>query len=251
MDNNGIHDFAFLRAYSQFTVETYSGSPGASYTRTVIWAGWNDTTENEIAGSYNIGPFGSWTRYYPYALEVGDLIKKGGFDGLSFQNWGFQRMAFKSDRLGEFFNSGGHWYPEVTDHYLVVKFIDADENFHYGWIRCSVIDSGEVLIIKDYAYEAEPDEKIYAGDTANYVGVDELNTLVANVYSFNNTVFIYLGNEIYYKVDIHIYDLLGKEIYFNSTNKKYNAIELNEAKGIYIIQLISGEKEISKKLFLN
>ncbi|MBK9454600.1 MAG: LysM peptidoglycan-binding domain-containing protein [Bacteroidetes bacterium] len=41
----------------------------------------------------------------------------------------------------------------------------------YGWIRCSVIDSGRTLIIHDYAYELQPNYPIIAGDTVSYVDI--------------------------------------------------------------------------------
>ena len=254
LDNNGIFDFAFSRAFSHFTNATYSSLPGDSYSRTVIWAGWSGSPNNEIAGSYIIGPFGSWTRYYPYALGAGEVIKEIGIGGLSFQNWGFQRMAFKSYKNGGiFWNDGGNWFPEEVDQYLGVKFIDNDDEFHFGWIRCSVIDSGEVLTIKDYAYEIKPETGILAGDTigdTTTIAIEEINLLQADVYSFNNSIFINL-NELMKGVEIHIYDPNGEMIYSDEIRDQSTQIELNKAKGVYFVELISGEKKFRKKVYLN
>ena len=48
------------------------------------------------------------------------------------------------------------------------------------------------------------------GDTTT-VGINETNTLQATVYSFNTTIYINL-NDLINKVEVHIYDLKGKEV---------------------------------------
>jgi hypothetical protein len=65
--------------------------------------------------------------------------------------------------------SGSHLYGKwLGDHagpYLGVKFTDAEQNVHYGWVRVSLQQSGTKFsaTITAYAYETEPNQPITAG----------------------------------------------------------------------------------------
>ena len=248
MDNNGDLDFGFENGFSSFTVST---SLDVDYIkRNVQWVGWYGTSANEIAGYSNIGPFGSFTRYYPYAFNSGEIIKEG-IGGANFQNWGLQRMAFKSYRNDIFWRYGGSWYPEVSDKYLGVKFLHEDGEIHFGWIRCSVIDSCEGMIIKDYAYETIPEKKIIAGDkvgdTTN-VSIENQNNLIANIFSDNLTVYINLS-EIFPNLIVSIYDITGKLIIIERIEGDNKHIKM-KTPGIYIVNLVSEEKKFSAQLLI-
>lgn len=253
IDNNGVFDFAFLNGYSQFYTETSLGSPGAYITRNVQWVGPYSNDDNKIAGSYEsfTAPYGgSYNRYYPYALSVNDHID----DYLDFQDWGFQRMAFKSYLSGDFQHYGGNWYLkgiDVYNDYLGIKFLDSDGENHFGWIRCSVTDSAEVLIIKDYAYEMQIDVGIKAGDTSTYVDVsmEEMSKLNCTIYSFGNTVYVTMP-EIFTKAELRIYDLLRKEIYFTEIKQNQISIPLKVMSDIYFVQIVAEEGKSVKKIYL-
>ena len=191
--------------------------------------------------------FSYFDRSWPYALELNSLINSS----LQFQGGYRQWMAYSTTWWGAFSYTGGNWYPEVLDHYLGLRFKDGDNETHYGWIRCDVKDEGRTLVIKDYAYETEPDYPIRTGDTVSYVGIEEINTLNANIYSFNQTIYINLSEQINNDIEIHIYDLSGKEIYNATTLRQNNEILINESIGIYLVEIISGEEKYSKKLYLN
>lgn len=248
MDNNGTIDFAFLNV-------SYT-SQGATWNYSLIqkiWAGAYGTSANQIAGTSSTFII---HKYYPYALDFGDSID----NELSFQNAGYQRMAYRifityqtweGDTL-ENSAVGGHWYPEILDHYLGVHFVDEDHNYHYGWIRCDVKDEGRTLVIKDYAYESEYDIGIVAGDVGDTttVSVEEIKSLNASIYNFNNLIFINLDvliNGAY----IYIYDLSGKLIYSDEITDQFNQIKLNEPKGVYVVKLIAGENNLFKKIYIN
>ncbi len=146
MDSNGVYDFAFTN--QSFTVEDFT--LGTLLFQKILAGPY--VIENAIAGTSNyiFTAYGTVYRFYPYALE--DSIPVNNY--LSFQNWGFQRMAFKTYfEDGTLWDKGGNWYPEVLDHYLGMRFIDTAGCNHYGWIRCDVKDEGRTLVIKDYAYE--------------------------------------------------------------------------------------------------
>jgi len=255
MDNNGSVDFSFQRGNTQYITLTYYGSTGALCTRTVIWASFPESPENEIAGSYNSFS-SSMTRYYPYEIHYGDIIKKEGLDGLSFQDWPFQRMAFKQYSSGDLFNSGGNWFPGKIDRYLGVHFVDGDENYHYGWIRCSVIDSGDVLIIKDYAYELEVDKPIYAGDTLNFTAVEETHLPGITIYSFESYIYIiaddkYINSNQAKSASVKILNLSGELIFETTLNEKNTTIALNELPAsMYLVEVTLGNDKMVKKVIL-
>lgn len=180
--------------------------------------------------------FSSLIRELPFALNPGTVID----EALTFLPDYQQLLAFKTefDLTGELYNYGGHWFPEVIDHYLGVRFQDEELNTYYGWIRCDVKDFGRTLVIKDYAYETETDKPIVAGDTLS-VGIDNLlNTLHATVYSFNKQLYIHLNEST--ETKLSIFDLHGKEILNKANMFNLEVIPLNTyPAGIYIVELRS------------
>lgn len=256
MDNNGTFDFSFQRGNTQYSTLTYSGGAGHTFTRTVIWASFPDSPDNEIAGSYNTFS-SSFTRYYPYAINLGDIITIDEPDGLSFQDWPFQRMAYKLKiDGGNITGSGGNWFPEKIDRYLGVHFVDGDENYHYGWIRCSVLDSGDVLIIKDYAYEMEVDKPIYAGDTINFNAVEEIYLPGITIYSFESDIYIiadekYINSNEVKTASVKILNLSGELIYETTLNEKNTKITFDELPpSLYLVEVTLGNDKMVKKVIL-
>jgi len=249
MNNDGISDFAFLNRSFDFYTE-YS-----SYISHLeaIDAG-PQSPNNEIAAlTHVISPsYGGFTVYFPFALNESEMIN----DSLIFHNNSFQRMAYLYiDKSGFYFPKGGFWYPEVLDHYIGVRFIDTADCQHYGWIRCDVKDEGRTLVIKDYAYETKCDVGILAGDTiGDTTTVDIVGSgqgqLAAEVYSFENTIYVKL-NELMNDVEIHVCDLTGKEVYSSVLTTQSAQIKLNEAKGVYFVEIVSGENKMGKKVFVN
>lgn len=245
MDANGTIDFQFLN-WSYYTTDS---SLIFYQFRERIWA-IAYSEPNAFAGTFDKTYYG--TRFYPYALESGILIN----GAQPFQDAFIQRMAFRTFTVdgGTLvqMDQGGNWYPEVSDHYLGVKFIDAEECMHYGWIRCDVLDSGRTLIIKDYAYETKCDIGILTGDTIGdtvSVGIEEINSLEGSVYSFDATVYVKL-DELKKSAEIRIYDLNGKIVYSGTLKNEYSQIELKEPTGVYLVQIINGENIFTKNIYL-
>jgi len=251
LDANEVFDFAFLKGYALFSTLTYYGSPGANFTRTVQWVGGYGTSANMIAGSYEFFSGGSsgssFSRYYPYAMLSGDVIN----EELSFQNWGYQRMAFKSYiNYGIPWDNGGNWFPEKNDHYLGVRFVDDLNENHYGWIRCSVLDSADLLVIKDCAYELQTDAPIAAGDTVSYVDIEAISGLDVIVYSFSSDVFIQMKNIS--AVQVNILNLSGEKIYESDINQPNTIIPLDWViNGYYIVEVTSQKGRVVKKVYIN
>ena len=97
---------------------------------------------NLIAGNPHVifPSYGGFTVYFPYALTEGAIIDQ---DSLDFQNPGYQTLAYRyKGENSTYFPNGGHWYPEVFDHYLGLYFKDTADCYHYGWVRLDVKDSG-------------------------------------------------------------------------------------------------------------
>jgi len=256
IDGDGTGDFWF------WNVSYYTFSSFTTYIEK-LWAGAIGDSRNEIAG---LSTWPVTLIYKPYALLLGSLIDAN----LSFQNWGYQRMAWKISKSittweGEVFNlidTGGYWYPEKTDHYLGIHFIDDDEKYHYGWIRCSVLDSGRTLIIKDYAYERFVDSAIVAGDL---LGIEpnvtfnpevlqtDITVQLENktlVYSFNNMLYFNLPLSIG-NTDYIIYNLAGSAVFSGKFNGQHAEVNVNLPAGTYIVEFILNGYKHSQKIIIN
>jgi hypothetical protein len=255
IDGNGTGDFWF------WNVSYYTSDTGLNYIEK-LWVGAIGDSRNELAG-VSTWPISLY--YKPYALTAGLIIDSE----LSFQNWAYQRMAWKTTHLNEtwsggsvyIIHEGGYWYPEKTDHYLGIHFVDGDEKYHYGWIRCSVLDSGRTLIIKDYAYERFVDSAIVAGDLigiepninfnheALQTGITVRPENQTLIYSFNNVLYFNLtlstGN-----TDYVIYSLAGNTVFSGEFNGQYAEINTNLPAGTYIVELLSDGYKHSQKIIL-
>ncbi|MFI5172354.1 MAG: T9SS type A sorting domain-containing protein [Chitinophagales bacterium] len=247
MDNNGTFDFGFLIA--SWSYNYWNGSSETLRQRRRIWVG-PQFISNEIAGDYFYPSAGGSILYHPYAFSLSSNIN----EDLSFQYWGSQIMAGAHKKLeipDDWNFDGGHWIYDEESHYLGVSFYDEDACLHYGWIRCIVKDTANILIIQEYAYESNCETGIKAGDVIGdtTVAIQQLNSLNATIYSFNNTIYINL-NESFNSVQIRIYDLNGKVVYADKLKDQFEKIELNEAKGMYVVELVAGENKCAKKVYL-
>ncbi len=250
LNNDGVIDFAFLRRSFSFLKTTYSSGYITSHFSAQIVG--PEQFGNQIAGTMNtISPsYGATTNYYPYAVLFNEMID----ENMNFQFDGYQFMAFRfRGEYSSYWPFGGRWYPEVTDRYLGFYFEDTVNCFHYGWMRCDVKDFGKELVIKDFAYETKCDVGIHAGDIigdTTTVSISEINTLNANVYSFENIIYINL-NELDAEVKVSVYDITGKEIYSNSVQEKFSNFVLNQPANFYFVKLTSNKKELIKKIYIN
>lgn len=248
IDLNSIYDFAVLN--SSFTF--YNVYFSSIWSRQDILAGPLIST-NSIAGNsvHYSTTYGGILRYFPSALSNGIIIS----DELEWHNWGLQILAIR-----DYFNSGaniGHclycdWYgvdlPDIIDHYLGIKFIGNDAEMHYGWIRCDVKDDGRTLIVKDYAYEMQPNYPIVAGDTVSYVEINNYeNTLDAVVYSFDKK--LYVQTRLYSNTLLSIYDATGRIVFKSQLGSNSEIIDIAQfPDGIYIVTLRQNEKVYSRKI---
>lgn len=248
MNDDGVPDFFFHNNSFQY----YDTSWLSVRTMKNILAG-PDEMGNALAGIsnyFNTG-YNGFTWYYPFALEQTIAIN----EELTWQDTETQIMAlriFSED--GDLVGLGFYCYwseTETIDKYLGVKFKDLDNQLHYGWIRCDVLDEGRTLIIKDYAYEAIPEYPVVAGDTIHYVNAESLTQgFNATVYAFSNTIYINL-NEVMHDVEVYVYDVAGKQVYSNKIEDQASQIELLKSKGYYFVKLYSNKGELIKKIYIN
>lgn len=250
MNDDSIVDFAVLRRSFSFLKPTSLSGYITSHFSALFAA--PEVFGNLIAGTSNTfsASLGATTLYYPYALTEDVMID----ESLGFQSSGYQLLAFRYRGISSsYLPTGGLWYPEILDRYLGVYFADTADCYHFGWIRCDVKNDGKELTVKDYAFELKCDTGIAAGDKigdTTTVGISELNTLDASVYSFENVIFIKL-NEANKEVQIRVYSLSGKEIYSDKIRNQFNKINLNVTKGVFFVELFAGESRYNKKIFLN
>jgi hypothetical protein len=175
----------------------------------------------------------------------------------SFRNDNYQTLAAEIDVFDSPFLPfhQGNWYPwlgyDITNHFLGFRFEDESSNKRYGWIRCSVIDSGQTLIIHDYAYESKPDTPILTGDTigdTTTVNIQEGELLGLSVYSFGNSVFI---NTLLNNVQYRILNLQGEVITDGFITSGSSKFELSSvATGIYLMECRQGQERKTYKIFI-
>jgi hypothetical protein len=248
LDDDGLNDFNFFNKSFTTTV-FYMDIANIK----ALFVGAFDTMQNGIMGSYfTLSGGGGYTYYRPYALEQNNMVGSSN----NFFNDNYQTLAREVDKLDSPFEPthDGNWYSfygvQILDHYLGFRFTDEESVKRFGWVRCSVIDSGRTLIIHDYAFELQPDYPIFAGDTISYVNIyDQENTLGASVYSFNKNVYVHVNNFKNTKVVIH--DLTGKEILKTELIDNYSTIDMSlYSAEIYLVTLMHDDKIYSKNIMI-
>lgn len=237
MNDDGIFDFQFENWLKNVTFYDYYGEPSGSLDCFLQWAGGYFNLNNQIIGISNSVYTSSSPSiavyYYPFALEIGDIISSNK----DWQSWYWQRMAFKGYIDNNFDNiatNGGYWWPGADEKFLGVRFADTEDQVHYGWIRCSIIDSAEGLIIHDFAYETTPDYPILAGSLTSYVGLEESNTTQIQLYAFNGTISI---KNAPLNAQLLLTDLSGKIVINQTLHAGDQSYGLALPAGIYIAQI--------------
>ncbi len=245
MDNNGTFDFAFLKTSGGYYFYWTFTSTQVYRFRDRIWAG-PQIPSNAIAGDYDYDSYAGPITYFPYALLSGTPIN----EDLSWQNWGFQIMEMGFYGF-DFVFASGNWAPDKDSSFLGVKFMDDEECLHYGWIRCTTADSSKRLIIHDYAFENKCDTPIIAGDTigdTTQVGIEELNTLMANVYSFSKTIYINVNTP----AKLEVVNMQGEALIVQLLAQESTQINMSHfPSGIYFVKLNSGDRSFVKKVYMN
>ncbi len=136
-----------------------------------------------------------------------------------------------------------------TTGFLGLKF-SVGGNTHYGWARVEVTPNGEILSIKDYAYDGTPNTPIVAGETGSGpVGVNENQDFV-NVQSMGKFIRIELTQNFDF-AQATVTSLSGQEVVSRELNNAISQINTSEiASGIYVLNINSNNGTYTKKLYV-
>ena len=136
-----------------------------------------------------------------------------------------------------------------TTGFIGLKF-DISGNTHYGWARVEVTANGEILSIKDYAYDGTPNTPIVAGETGSGpVGINEAANFV-NVQTMGKFIRIELINDLDF-ANATITSLSGQEIINKELNSSISQLNVSDiSSGIYILTVNSKNGMYSKKLYV-
>jgi len=248
LDADGLNDFNFFN--ESFTTTVFYGDLANVK---ALFVGAFDTMQNGIIGqTVYLSGAGGYTYFQPSVLEQGFVIN----DINVFFNDNYQTLAKTSYESGYFPSTdhSGNWNPyfwgEQIEKFLGFRFTDGDDIQRYGWIRCSVIDSGRTLIIHDYAYELQPDQPIIAGDTISYVDIPIQNEINIKIYSFCKSLFIELPNSN--TAQLMIADISGMEVVVGNLFNQFKIIDMSQfPSGIYLVTIIQDGKQLNTKVIID
>ncbi len=243
IDFNGdaIVDVTLAMFEGTFSGSFAYGTGSVSYTGTYVGAG------AEVGSGANAG----WMSTTSGALAnvaAGAAIGAAG----SFSSSGAALGVVQGTYLGPPFATSYGPYSNgnflgATDAYIGIQF-DASGAAHYGWVRVDMSAEGDILTIKDYAFQPIPGADIIAGDMGT-VGISELNNF-ASIVSTNNNVVISLLNGTN-SADATITSVSGQQVFSQSINSDREEIELKDfASGIYMVNVRSEKGIVSKKVYV-
>lgn len=180
-------------------------NPSATFTRSRVFPG-----TNAIAG---FGPV-TTNYYYFYAsfLYSGSLISSGRVT--TNTNEDREDFMLASTFAGNIY---GNWGGEAEEGYLGVQFVAGGGTTHYAWVRIDVAEDASSMTVKDYAFNATPDEAIEAGDmgtVANEAGPLDGAYRLSAAYPnpFNVDARFELEVARTQDVTIEVFDVLGRSV---------------------------------------
>ena len=246
----GISESNGQIVYTDVTPD-FTGGNGTSYgldmdNDTVIDFGFIGSTAPAV-GVYGILPSNSWVGSnpsfkYPFALNSGDIISSAQ------SNWyGGSSNVGTLNYVSCYGGFGGSNWCGVTDKFLGLRF-QISGNTHYGWAKLDVSASGDSFTVKEYAYNATPDESINAGQTSLSINEFSLNSV--KIVALNKSIGLYNLSE---NTDFNVFDISGKSVLQGSTTDTNYVIEANGiSSGIYILELSSPNSNsvVRKKIVL-
>jgi len=251
VNNDGLDDFEFWNWNKQFATYNSYGEKNEEFNLYVQWVGPDTAGPNRIAGStysdyvYNVGVF---VYYYPYMYNSGDVI---AFKPDIFSDWYIQSMAFKKftsdNEYPKLWDTGGFWAPGADEKFLGIYFADAEEKMHYGWIRCTIVDTAAGIIIHDYAYESVPDKPIVAGATFGDADLIGQNNYV--IYSNSNTLYVYANTTEFPEAVVEVFNLAGQKVFSAQLTDQFSTFSMDLPRSVYIAQVREGERIVGSEKF--
>ncbi|MGJ5641920.1 T9SS type A sorting domain-containing protein [Formosa sp. S-31] len=206
MDNDGVINFNFKstpESYLFMDLKNYQSN--AIKSEQLGWIGLVQVLEAGVSVKTTQSPFNwnSWTG----VLFIGCYISYAQCTG---NNWSNQ-----------------------TDKYIGVRF-KIDDQWHYGWIRLDVSDNKN-WTIKDYAYNATPEEDLLTGVTT-FLNTDDLELLKQIKLVTTNKKITALN--LTENMNVSLYSITGSHLLTATLNPSENIIPITAfASGIYIVKL--------------
>ncbi len=255
LNNDGQNDF-------KIRLLKYSGSStsSSSSSGSIQAVGAAGPVGNSVMGS--IISFSGSNIYMANAHAMGDTI------GVNQEWQACSDSSFSSSSSTSSFNASmimaasvpnygivlGNWLG-AQDKFLGLKFKIGASNY-YGWARLDVdtIATDWSFTIKDYAYNAEPDSQILAGQLFP-TSVAEIKTADKDLYKIktvNNLLFLSLNSIEFISSKLTIYTISGAEIRTEELLDIETPLKLRDiGKGVYLIKVVKGEKQQIKKVVVN
>jgi len=170
-----------------------------------------------------------------YELDVNDTIN------LNNSWWSFNHVTNYPEA------SPMSCLPPARDFYIGLKFFENADTL-YGWVRCSATDNS--ITIKDYAYNSIPNLFILAGQTVLDSALVPLFP-EPTVFMSQNQLVVALSQYPLPLGEIRIVNGTGQMARSAPIQAITNYIPITGmAQGIYIVQIITPQGVISKKVFL-
>jgi hypothetical protein len=177
---------------------------------------------------------------YALALNSGDMID-------NTLNWiaATNTMAYNVDSANPY---NENWNG-VTDKYLGLQFT-VGGNTHYGWARLDVQAIGDVFTLKDYAFNASPDQGIEAGQTAGLL-MEQMESMVHFVNQSDNTVKVVISSALT-GGKISVVSASGAVVSSSAVEGESFIVDMNGlAAGIYVISAEFNEGAMTKKMIVH
>jgi hypothetical protein len=196
-----------------------------------------------VSGDTNNAIIGSlYSSQYPlpFAMNAGDSISGTNTNWRNANmNGGLQYMAIE---YGPY--TFGNWLG-ANDKYLGVRFMIGNDT-HYGWVRLSVTSDADSIIIKDFAYQAQPGVGLTADQST---GIAPQQSSTDRVYSFNNVLHVNRQNA--QPATVTVYNVLGEAVITEqTTDVNYTTSLENLTTGIYMVSVKTEEGESVTKVYV-
>lgn len=224
-NNDAVTDFQFITG-----VDT-TQSPNWVFANVLIQGVTTNAIESSVQTPYT----------YPFALNVGDTIKASNPNWVSYAAASVQYLAstIGSAYYGNFLGQ--------NDKYMAARF-DISGTTHYGWVRMSINAAADSIIIKDYAYEAQPDSDLVIALPTGIQPLQNANGI--RVHAYENTLFVHTaapqeGGRI------SIYNMNGQLVREEEITSGEMTVNLaNETTGMYVVHVRQGDSMTTRKIYI-
>jgi Secretion system C-terminal sorting domain len=181
---------------------------------------------------------------YPFAdtLALGDMIDVGSTWNPQYANGGAHVLGAYAIGFGAF----GEWL-NTTDKYMGARFV-INSQIHYGWVRLGVSADADSIVVRDLAYNQNPNLGIGAGLT---VGVNEgAPVSPVSVHAFDGALFVAF-TQTPQAARVSVYNATGQQVVLQELTDASSRIDLSGlATGCYFVRVENGEEVSTTKIYL-